>query len=572
MADINRIKGNIQIMIEKGAPESDIDAYVSSEGVSLEELQQPREMIESNGVDVNVPQGISKEDFQNRIQTLKNQPRQAKPSLLTGLSQTTGEDLGSVARSMVNTVPLVGGFADEAQSALTGEKLENIQARDKDLESAVNEAPYAKTISTVGDAVAGIGMGGMAGKALGIGAKLGGLGSRSLTGAVEGVSRGEGISDRLVNSALGAGIGAVAPSLVKPVAKSVSKITKYVSPKVSGKLSKFLFKTTKKGGKDISDLASSDVDMKKLLAGADANKDVAKEISQKAKIALRNNHKRIIPKIQKTLGVNDIEKYANAGKIKYANYLKKNANKGMSKESLKEVLKNPKIKSTLNNVWLSDPKLRKLPINSLPVLQKANSEMLKQSRNAMNTESGFFDSASVELKDAMNKNFKGFKGLQKEYSDAIRPQKAVEFITNLKGRIGRDFAGSLDTIKTEDLLHETFGEGKTFKVQDILQKESDIAKNLRSLQIKGKSAQQGKGLRQVAKKVFGDTSNRLAGGVATVNPLMGGAMLGANIIGKGIGDKMAKTSAQNLLGKTIEELTPQTKALIAQQASKRLTQ
>ena len=40
MADIGRIKSNIQIMINKGASEAEIDSYVSSEGVSLGQLQQ----------------------------------------------------------------------------------------------------------------------------------------------------------------------------------------------------------------------------------------------------------------------------------------------------------------------------------------------------------------------------------------------------------------------------------------------------------------------------------------------------------------------------------------------------
>ena len=39
MADIGRIKSNIQIMINKGAPEDEIDAYVSSEEVTLKQLQ-----------------------------------------------------------------------------------------------------------------------------------------------------------------------------------------------------------------------------------------------------------------------------------------------------------------------------------------------------------------------------------------------------------------------------------------------------------------------------------------------------------------------------------------------------
>ena len=40
MADIGRIKSNIQIMIDKGASETEIDNYISSEGVSLGQLQQ----------------------------------------------------------------------------------------------------------------------------------------------------------------------------------------------------------------------------------------------------------------------------------------------------------------------------------------------------------------------------------------------------------------------------------------------------------------------------------------------------------------------------------------------------
>lgn len=41
MADILRIKGNIAKMIAQNAPESDIDAYVESEGVSLDQLRAP---------------------------------------------------------------------------------------------------------------------------------------------------------------------------------------------------------------------------------------------------------------------------------------------------------------------------------------------------------------------------------------------------------------------------------------------------------------------------------------------------------------------------------------------------
>lgn len=46
MADIPRIKRNIQKMIDQNAPEADIDAYVSSEGVTLDALQAPAAPVE----------------------------------------------------------------------------------------------------------------------------------------------------------------------------------------------------------------------------------------------------------------------------------------------------------------------------------------------------------------------------------------------------------------------------------------------------------------------------------------------------------------------------------------------
>ena len=46
MADINKIKSNIKIMISKNAPESDIDSYIESQGVTLDQLQN------TNNVDI----------------------------------------------------------------------------------------------------------------------------------------------------------------------------------------------------------------------------------------------------------------------------------------------------------------------------------------------------------------------------------------------------------------------------------------------------------------------------------------------------------------------------------------
>lgn len=58
MADIPRIKSNIGSMIEQGAPEADIDAYLASEGASLQDLhaipatEQAKDIAKSGGVGV----------------------------------------------------------------------------------------------------------------------------------------------------------------------------------------------------------------------------------------------------------------------------------------------------------------------------------------------------------------------------------------------------------------------------------------------------------------------------------------------------------------------------------------
>lgn len=59
MADIARIKSNIGKMIAQDAPEADIDAYIASEGVSLDQLKAPQGLM-ANAADFvkSIPRGI----------------------------------------------------------------------------------------------------------------------------------------------------------------------------------------------------------------------------------------------------------------------------------------------------------------------------------------------------------------------------------------------------------------------------------------------------------------------------------------------------------------------------------
>jgi len=187
MADIPRIKSNIGSMIEQGAPEADIDAYLASEGVSLQDLhaipatEQAKDIAQSGGV------GVAK-------------------GVISGLGGA-GDLRGLLSQGVDYAAEKVGASPEQAQSfkdaaskvagyTATGKILANAPTS-RDIQSKVEEytgelykpkttaGKYAQTVGEFLPAAA-LGPGRMSVK-LGTGA-LAGLGSEAAGQATEGTA------------------------------------------------------------------------------------------------------------------------------------------------------------------------------------------------------------------------------------------------------------------------------------------------------------------------------------------------------------------------------------------------
>ena len=105
MADINRIKNNIRSMIDQDAPESDIDAYIASEGVSLEELQAPSNAMPSADTPAPPPPpSLSMLDVgQQAIQNFPKSAMQAGKDIVTPFMEPieTAKALGNLGLGVI---------------------------------------------------------------------------------------------------------------------------------------------------------------------------------------------------------------------------------------------------------------------------------------------------------------------------------------------------------------------------------------------------------------------------------------------------------------------------------------
>lgn len=279
MADTARIKANIETMINQGAPEQDIDDYVASEGVTLEQLQgapsAPR--MSDDQINKEVGDRIYKGDSLDSIKTfLSNSGK--NPNEYQGLEAAVKyKQRGLPGRSDVATAPTpevkkpeydaghgafgagVDGalhsipYVDEAAGALdaaipTGQGLSvwetgkgfgeqmnnNIDQNRAMAEYDWNNHPYAygtgMGVGVVGSAVAGgaavrglASLPGAAGRVAGVAGAdtaLANTGRAAATGAVYGSDVDNGtLGDRLEGASIGAAAGAVGDRVFRGAAR-----------------------------------------------------------------------------------------------------------------------------------------------------------------------------------------------------------------------------------------------------------------------------------------------------------------------------------------------------------------
>jgi len=242
MDEIARVKRNIGKMIEQGAPEEDIDAYVASEGISLDDLR-----------------GEASPD------------RQERPSSPEG-----DMSVGNAVRATARGVPVVGGFLDEMNAATNAaldplvptavaealglekipgetfsERYENELTRQRGRDQAFDEEnPITSTALQIGG---GVGAGGALLKAAPAAARaVLGLGGASLPGkvaagaasggvlsALHGFGEGEeGLENRLEEGAkgllFGTGVGGAVPVLAQGVGAAARGLFNAAGPPLPG--------------------------------------------------------------------------------------------------------------------------------------------------------------------------------------------------------------------------------------------------------------------------------------------------------------------------------------------------
>lgn len=228
MVDLARIKRNVGKMVSLGAPEADIDAYIASEGVSLEEVRAFKPSSAENFRTQMLNAAERGEMSSNVKVATKAHPEQAMQPSLMGATAATMSGL-------VESIPIAGPMLQNASdnilalgSGLTGKNpldtLREIKGRRQQIEQA---NPIANVAGQVAGSLGGYGAAmKVAPHAMGV---AGNVGQRMLnTGlstlgieAAHGMAQGQAPTEALGNAATPAGISALIPGAGSLIGKGI---------------------------------------------------------------------------------------------------------------------------------------------------------------------------------------------------------------------------------------------------------------------------------------------------------------------------------------------------------------
>ena len=232
MADIARIKGNIAKMIAQNAPEADIDAYVSSEGVSLDDLRKPaaptldkyqqaavdeRDALKAKGIDTGA--GLTRRLAQGASFNLADEVLAGLSTPLEMIKRGTldpreGYNYAKAREDLImddarkdtgvagTAAEILGGVGSGLGASRAGLSFANL---------APNAGLLGRTAAAAGDSAA---MG-------------------ALAGAGEGNSAGERFNNALLGGAVGGGVGAVAPGLTALAGQALSPVISNIRARIN---------------------------------------------------------------------------------------------------------------------------------------------------------------------------------------------------------------------------------------------------------------------------------------------------------------------------------------------------
>lgn len=224
MADIPRIKGNISKMIAQNAPESDIDAYVASEGVSLDDLKkdaapapdkyqqaaiEERDALKAKGIDTGA--GLTRRLAQGATFNTADEILAGLSTPLEMIKRGTfspreGYNYAKAREDLIleDARKNTGAFGTAAE--IGGGIGSGLGAAQAGLSFARNLAPNAGLLSR-------------SAASAGDSAVFG-----SLAGAGEGNSAGERFNNALLGGAVGGAVGAAAPGAVSLLGQAASPV------------------------------------------------------------------------------------------------------------------------------------------------------------------------------------------------------------------------------------------------------------------------------------------------------------------------------------------------------------
>jgi len=217
MADLARIKNNVRKMVEQNAPEADIDGYIASEGVTLDDVRNFRTDRGHTGVPEFRPVGV--EGYNPETGEVEPQFSRA------GSAVAGAADIGSF------------GFGDEIASYIgswiSGDPREQVLEEIRGNQQAAQEQNPGSYLA--GQIAGGLGQVAATGGA-GFGPAMArggaGLGRVALGSAADGAIYGAGygagsangdIKDRLAGAIMGAGIGGATGAVLPAVTAGASK-------------------------------------------------------------------------------------------------------------------------------------------------------------------------------------------------------------------------------------------------------------------------------------------------------------------------------------------------------------
>ena len=227
MADIDRVKSNVSKMIAQGAPESDIDAYVASEGLTADQLRQPdkykqaaieeRDALKAKGVDTGagytrrLAQGatfnLADEIMAGAMTPLEMFKRGINPKEAYKYAKAREDLIMDDARKDTGALGTIAEIGGGIGSGLGAASAGLTFSRGL----APNAGLLSRSLASAGDSAA---MG-------------------ALAGAGEGNSVGERFNNALTGGAIGGGVGFAAPGTTSLLSQAASPILSNIRARVN---------------------------------------------------------------------------------------------------------------------------------------------------------------------------------------------------------------------------------------------------------------------------------------------------------------------------------------------------